>query len=462
MDMLPSRRELLASLGTAAAAQLVDHDSNVPEAKGLVERYRIETFGARGDGVTDDTAAFERALAKTPAGGRIELGEGRSYRLARSLVITKPLAIVGGIKEKTRLLFGDGRYATLGGLAAAVILPHEKGRGMSSGQTARRSSLSGFTVSWVGEQGTALHGLLISAPVYLNEIDVMSFPGDGFRIEAESEAIGGNANGSSFMNCSAIGNSGNGFSFYGNDANACLLLGSRAFENRLCGFYDASLLGNTYVAGEVDGNLKAGFSSTRSGPNRSVFIGCYSEPNQIYDLNHRNLVLGALGHMPGNSAACIRALPSGELFGGTGQVFAENEAVAAALVDAAGRYVRIGMDGLDLRSADGQRIRFTKLLSPNYVDLLNGEHPLIRLPMGAVAGNVTEQRPWLPSGFAVGGNGRSGILGAGPRPPASGTFDVGALWLNDTPRPGQFVGWVCVSHGQPGQWLPFGRIENGS
>lgn len=460
-EILSDRRQLLTSLGIASATQALYGDSRSLGNQGTLQTQRqIESFGARGDGETDDSAAFERALASALPGEVIGLSGGRSYRLTRSLVFTRPLVIAGGTKEHTRLLFDDGKYAQLGGIAAAIILPHDRGRGMTSGVTARRTALSGFTVAWVGTKSSRVNGLLIATPTYLDSVDVLSFPGDGFRVEAESNNIGGNANGCSFINCSAQGNEGNGFVFYGNDANACLLLASRAFDNHEAGFYDGSLLGNTYVGAEVDGNSGAGFASTKVAPNRSIYIGCYAEPNQRYDLNDRNMVLGALGHATGSPAAMLRALPSGELFSRTAQVFAATEGIAADLAHSTGSYLRLGCEGLDFRADDGHRLRVAKLLSPNYVDILNGDNPLIRFPSRDVVGNVTSQRPWLPSGMVVGAEGRSGIVGAGPAPPTSGIFEAGALWLNDNPAPNKFVGWVCVSPGQPGRWLPFARITD--
>lgn len=462
-EIFSDRRQVLTSLGVASGAQFLNHDTRArDDLRKMPTQRLVEAFGAIGDGKVDDSVAFQRAIATALPGEAVGLTGGKSYRLTRSLVFTRPLVINGGTKEHTRLLFDDGTYAQLGGIAAAIILPHERGRGMTGGATARRTALSGFTVAWIGTQETSLNGILIATPVYLDQIDVVSFPGDGFRVEAESKTIGGNANGSSFINCSAQGNRGNGFVFSGNDANACLLLASRAFDNHKAGFYDGSLLGNTYVSAEVDGNLGLGFASTKATPNRSVYIGCYAEPNQRYDLNERNMVLGALGHVTGAAAAMLRALPSGEVFSRTGQVFAQKEEIAADLSHSSGAYLRLSFEGLDFRAEDGQRVRLAKLLSSNYVDLLNGQDPLIRLPSHDVAGNVTSRRPWFPSGMIVGGEGRSGIVGAGTRPPASGSFEVGALWLNDAPAPNKFVGWVCVSPGQPGKWLPFGKIHGDS
>lgn len=446
------RRQLLS---VAAATALGSQTSNASASNSPPEpgpSRRVEDFGAIGDGRADDSHAFNRALASALPGSTLELAGGRRYRLTKSLVFQKPLIIKGGTKENTRLLFDDGAYASLGGQRAAMIFPHEAS---GIGGTARRSCLSGITLEWAGSRNMALHGMLISTPVYLYETDVLGFPRDGFHIEAQTTEIRGNANGSSFINCSARNNGRNGFTFLGNDANACILIGSRAFDNLGAGFYDGSLLGNTYIAGEVDGNQRGGYTSDKALPNRSTYLGCYAEPNQWYDLNNRNLLIAPLGHCNGATGAMLRALPSGELFAQKAQIFAREE--ASGVTEKADR-LRIDLHGIDLSHADGQRIRLTKLLSDNYVDILNGNLPVIRFPSHAVAGNVDSSRPWLPQGITLGAAGKSGIVGSGTAPPKAGTFQAGALWLNEAPAPGAAVGWACVASGTPGIWHSFGEI----
>jgi hypothetical protein len=46
----------------------------------------------------------------------------------------------------------------------------------------------------------------------------------------------------------------------------------------------------------------------------------------------------------------------------------------------------------------------------------------------------------------------------GITPPAQGSFSVGDICWNQTPRPGSYIGWVCIVEGGPGQWAPFGSI----
>lgn len=47
----------------------------------------------------------------------------------------------------------------------------------------------------------------------------------------------------------------------------------------------------------------------------------------------------------------------------------------------------------------------------------------------------------------------------GSEPPSGGAFTPGDIVWNSDPRPGSYVGWVCVKAGNPGMWNPFGEIR---
>jgi hypothetical protein len=63
--------------------------------------------------------------------------------------------------------------------------------------------------------------------------------------------------------------------------------------------------------------------------------------------------------------------------------------------------------------------------------------------------------------FEVAGNMRLGgrLHGKGDEPPVEGTHVVGDIIWNTKPRPGGFVGWICIQNGNPGLWKPWGPIN---
>lgn len=48
----------------------------------------------------------------------------------------------------------------------------------------------------------------------------------------------------------------------------------------------------------------------------------------------------------------------------------------------------------------------------------------------------------------------------GTMAPATGAFNKGDICWNSNPGPHSYIGWVCVTEGAPGQWLPFGLVAN--
>ena len=107
---LHSRRAALAALGAGTlglSTALSSAAEPVPSAPAL--QFNVRDFGARGDGKTDDTMAFESALAaaaQAPTGRCVRVPPGQ-YRLTRSLTLDSTLLIgleAGGFPADTRPL----------------------------------------------------------------------------------------------------------------------------------------------------------------------------------------------------------------------------------------------------------------------------------------------------------------------------------------------------------------------
>lgn len=423
----------------------------------------VAQFGAKGDGETVDTAAFEAARDALPSGGCLRLQEGKTYLLDKTFVLTKPIRIEGGAKENTTLLFASGGTYLAAPHKCGILAIHSTTLPPGYTGDARRSVLSGFTAQM--QAGPAsMRGFIIACPTYLREVDALNFSSDGFATMAgASSPVAGNANGSTFYNCTAQSNTGSGFYNLGDDTNACVFYGSRAFSNGEYGFYDDSLLGNTYIGCETDLNTTGGYFATNAKPNRSVYFGCYGEGNQpiVWNIGARCVRLGSLGALANdltNTGLSLSAVPSGDGYFNKPLAFAETDAVANALTG--GPHLRVGSAGLDYRAASAsKKLLINGASSSNYTDVVSDTVAAIRFPNSAVIGNIAIGRPYFPSGLSVGDSGRSAIVGAGTAAPASGTYDRGAIWLNDLPAAGGFIGWVCVTAGTPGTWKTFGAIS---
>ncbi|MFN3675419.1 MAG: hypothetical protein ACK4TC_05515 [Sphingomonas pseudosanguinis] len=425
--------------------------------------------GAKGNGVSDDTLAFLDLIARQEAGSRFIIPPG-TYKLNRTVRLVKPFVIDGGAKEQVILDFAaDGIYDEIGKsgqFACLQILHAETSNTVLDG---RRTRVVGLTVK--GNGAPNCHGVLINAPAVLDDVDSKGHSLSGFSTIADafgagSAPIPGNANGSLFTNCIGQNNGANGFYFLGDNANACVMLACKAPANAEYGLYDNSLLGNFPIAFEADANGVAGIWENPNKPIRNTTIG-YSETPEHFSANPRSLRLNIQGlYKPRRSygGTDIYPLASGDLMVSQHVTIAATDDIANTVGSApfAGAAMRIGDEGLNfMPRANALRIQMHDLLSPeNYTDIINGGAPLFRMPKRRVAGNIDPARQHMPDGFTLGSSGKSGVVGAGSAPPTSGSYDAGALWLNDAPSEGGFVGWVCITGGDPGVWRTFGSISN--
>lgn len=425
-----------------------------------------EWFGAKGDGVTIDTSAWVNAINATPSGGTINISKkNRDYLLDQTIVFTKPVVIKGCSKEQTKVTFATSGAYLAAPYKAGFIFVHSTTTIPGYSGDARRSRITGLTTRGQTKI-SGMRGIQIHVPIYTDSVDSTNFGLDGIAIIASNGTVLGNANGCSFKDSYSFSNGGSGFYFHGNDANACLMLGCRSFGNTSYGFYDDSLLGNVYIGCETDSN-SGGYFATPLKPNRSAYYGCYAEGNQsvTWDVNSLCVRLGGLGvyeHNRAHNGVVLGGMPGGDAYLNKGLTFASTEDIANAggVGEFPGAFCKVDYTGWTYRyGATTAVIRFNGNASPNYTDFTVDDVPVIRFPNSAVTGNLAKNRPYNPNGLSIGSSGRSAIVGAGNAAPTTGTYDAGAIWLNDLPTAGGFIGWVCVTAGTPGVWKTFGAIS---
>jgi hypothetical protein len=127
----------------------------------------IFDFGAVGDGVTDDSAAFVRALTYSAANGVVVTVPGFTYAIANSIAVTlsgnvvKPWGLAGfGATLLSRINTG-----------ADVMLINSIG-------VVRYLQLSGFKIQGSGNDGNGLHLQCLGTTIYLYNVTI-----DGLSIE---------------------------------------------------------------------------------------------------------------------------------------------------------------------------------------------------------------------------------------------------------------------------------------
>lgn len=222
-----------------------------------------QMFGAVGDGVTDDGAAFVAAIAylKSSATGssgdwyrgshKLYVPQGHYYLGTTTLDITHTVTIEGehgyGPQPTTKLEWADGttgircQYYNTSGAGDVDETPG----GSAGGTLLRNLFLLGGYDGTEGEH----HGIHIKVCVFVENCWIANFSGDGIYINA-SAGLGapneGNANNCGVSRVRVVG-CRNGVYINGDDANAGYFERIDVSSNRRWGVWDSSFLGNTHI-----------------------------------------------------------------------------------------------------------------------------------------------------------------------------------------------------------------------
>lgn len=231
-----------------------------------------QDFGAVGDGVTDDSAAFVAALAYLAANA--ETHYGYTYG-ASELFIPKGVYYLGTtpidllcqvrIRGAGAIPFGGGasvlkwaantsgirvqNYNTSGDITVDGVA-HAPG----SGSIIDGLWLQGAYTNFASEGD--YHGIHMKARAKVINCNIYGFQGDGIYIHASAGAGSpdeGNANGFVIEDVLLTG-CRNGIYIEGADANSGRTVGLKAYSNRRWGIFENCFLGNTHIAPETGDN----------------------------------------------------------------------------------------------------------------------------------------------------------------------------------------------------------------
>lgn len=307
--------------------------------RGLGDIFSVKDYGATGDGVTDDLAAFNTAIAAmasavSSVGATLYVPSG-TYRLSAPLRVARSCSIVGphGVSSYSAaaLVFDAGQH---GIIVDGPFTSPDGGNGSYS-------VIRDIEVRAAAKTTTA-HGVTLRANAILERVFVRLFKGNGFHIVASSSiaspyasefevawvgstaykvgtfvknggnlyicnvagtsaASGGptgtgtaitdgtvtwkyvsstNANLWAMYSCRSQENDGHGLYVDGIDTNAGTCHGLDVSNNGGWGVLDQSFLGNTYVGCHATGNTTGPYGSSVGNGNQSSvnqFLNCYSE-----------------------------------------------------------------------------------------------------------------------------------------------------------------------------------------
>lgn len=287
--------------------------------------FDVRRFGAVGDGVTDDWAAFNTAIeamssplvadTTTPYGRTLLVPPGR-YRLSQSLVLTRAVKLVGAVGSGR---VGDAVLLPDAGIVAIVVEATDPPVRASAGRrgegslierlwieagapTAAGTAGTGAGGAGDGADVTAVPGVWLRARAALRDCAIVGFPGDGMLLDATTEGDPFEGDGWEVVGCRVEACGGHGLFARGGSAGCCTLL--LTVGNGGWGILDDSARGNTYLQCRAAANGEGAFAASGGG-NRSQFLGCMSDvgqpPSSFAD---ETLVVGGAhgaGYLGGNA-----------------------------------------------------------------------------------------------------------------------------------------------------------------
>ncbi|HSW91800.1 MAG TPA: glycosyl hydrolase family 28-related protein [Candidatus Saccharimonadales bacterium] len=303
-------------------------------------------FGAVGDGVTDDIAAFVAAIAALgDRGGTLYVPKGY-YRLSQTLVLTKNVKIVGEGWTQNPGIVGGISYAAPLYYYGSILIFDQNVTGLQfyaytdnlanatayEFQSSYNSVLQDIMLYGGGGTSSTAHGIETRTLIQLDNVRIENFSGDGFRMIAYTAGANpyGNASLSMISKVDSASNKGHGFYIEGPDANVCTLIACNAIGNGGVGFLDKSLLGNFYMGCHANNNNNTygTVSATRArveadapllasshnngsyvtingGGAENAYFGCYTEigSGSLAELNGNSNVYGGTLSEPGSHTA---------------------------------------------------------------------------------------------------------------------------------------------------------------
>lgn len=203
----------------------------------------VMDYGAVGDGLTDDTAAINAAIAAAPAGGWV-IQLGPAHLISSTIEVNKPVRITGLSRENTTAsrIFKKSTMTT-----AAIKI------------TCSNVTLENFALT--GQAGNTGDGIWVFQQyAVLQNLNINTMGGNGVRLGDSSGTQ--NCNIFGFYNVTSQSNAGNGFYFDSTttDAGGGTLVNCFSALNAADGFrFDRSQL-NTLIGCVAEANTAYGLS----------------------------------------------------------------------------------------------------------------------------------------------------------------------------------------------------------
>jgi len=447
------------------------------EAK-LAQTVSVLDFGAVGDGVTDDYAAFQAAINALPVSGgtiTIPATTSNSWIISQTLNVRKKAHIIGQVAKGTGekgttlvfpantsgIVFNSYNTSLYQTVTPDPLLPGAYGSILEN-------------VAFFGDKAgssTAADGVVVRCTMECRGVAVRNFYRYGFRIYADlgtGGSIEGDANQWMLNRCDAVLNGDHGVYVNGDDANTGVAIKVFSQLNGGYGIYDNSLIGNTYIGCDTVGNTLGSMWADRASASNTV-IGLWEDDvSATSQFGGVTTVIGGNGGNPSSTSSAfsmwqgiakqapyqyVNARGSESVSGQLGANYNDTTMTVQAF-----GATSEGSDTAWKFQFDATEkawfLQYAASAAFTPISYLNSAASLYTLK--GFTG------PVFRNGYAVRKSGNintSKVRMLDSAAPTTGTWAVGDIVYNDTPTAGGTIGWVCVTAGTPGTWKTFGAIS---
>ena len=446
----------------------------------LRQTVSVTDFGAVGDGVTNDYAAFQAAINALPVSGGtiiIPATASNSWVISQTLNVRKKVHLIGQVAKGTGekgttlvfpantsgIVFNSYNTSLYTTVASDPLLPGAYGSILEN-------------VAFFGDKAgssTAADGVVVRCTMECRGVAVRNFYRYGFRIYADLGAGGsieGDANQWMLNRCDAILNGDHGVYVNGDDANTGVAIKVFSQLNGGYGFYENSLIGNTYIGCDTVANTLGSMTATRASAANTI-IGLWEDDGSKtsqFD-GDSNTIIGGNGGNPSVTSGSF------SMWGGAAQRkpfqyinTRGSERVAAQLgtntTDTSMTVQTFGAETSE-GSLTAWKFQFDATEKAWFLQYANTAAFTPIAYLNSAASLYTLKAftgPVFQNGYAVrasGGINTALVRMLGTVAPTTGTWVVGDIVYNSAPAAGGFIGWVCTTAGTPGTWKTFGAIS---
>lgn len=387
----------------------------------LNEIFSVKDFGAVGDGVANDTVAFQAAIAAATPNKTIYIPNG-TYKITSTLTVNHACSFIGESRFQTVILgTGFGVDIAIFDFTGAELDPIQNIRFENINIWSDNNNARGIKAVWVNmSQFRNLYFYQLYKGFYGDYCWSNTFDNiNSFSVTASTFTLNDQCNNIDFNRVVFTG--GTGIEVLQGGAN--LTFTTCDFEGITnvsgYGINIAPVTGKTFEGITISGCYFEGIKGTGirlAGVDTNSVRGVKITSNYIY--GGRTLVFGVVG-----TAANGVVLSNVSGFDISNNVFKDWQNVAI-----------YGTATENLGTVENNVLILTPALTPTGNSLTNSVR---------VINNTFGQK-------------HNYFMAAAP---VGGSYSVGDISWNSAPAASGFIGWVCVTAGTPGTWKTFGAIS---